>query len=551
MGLRDSKSPPPDTPSRSVRASSWRMLVALLATMVLAVACSGNGGTGDTDATTGGSDAPATTNAPDDTTAPDGTAGEGDGGSSTGPTTLVVSHPQEPPNWDYTQTGATAAVVPIGYNVLEPLLDKQEDGTLEPLVAESYEVSEDGLEYIFNIREATFHDGSELDSADVVYSLETNKASAIAGVSASLAVVDSIEAPDERTVVVTLSRPSQGFLVGMSERAGMVIPEGSQEELAAGPIGSGPYVFGEWRPDVDLTLERYDDYWGTLPHFEEITFRFMPNETAALAALETGEIDMIATVIGEGVARLSEFEEQDGFALTLNTARPLSYLGLNSKVEVFDDERIRQAIAHALDRESIMQAAISGWGETTCTYVNPPNEPWNSDYCPYPYDPERSRELLAEAGAENLTLDYKYLTIAEFPPIMEVVVANMADVGITLEIEGFELATYLETVNAEPFDYEVTSLTGQAVIDEWVCPGRASQVCDDTFDSLIADADAATDRDEWIDLRRQAVEYHADMAYVIPVFTKYNPTLHRADLEGIKPFRVFGEFDFRDLAWTE
>lgn len=533
------------TPDSSAGLSGWlRLIAAVLLLALVVVGCSSGEDDGSTDETSAGDDATGTT---------EGSSGDGGVASVEDReqgTTLRLAHPQEPPDWDYVQGTATAIRTLLVHNVVEPLIEKMEDGTYAPLLAEEYEASDDGLQYTFSLREATFHDGSELTAEDVLYSLDYNRNSEHTQLSVAFDAVESIEAPDDRTVVISLSRPSQRFLNGMSNHSGLIIPEGSAESLGESPVGTGPYTFDEWRPGVEVTLSRYDDYWGELPHFEDVEWRFIADETASINSLLAGDVDGIGSILGEGIDRYASVDETDGFTGVTTAGTEITYLSLNAEDPLFDDERIRHAIAHAIDREPILQAAFAGLAQPTCVFVNPPNEPWNSDHCPYPYDPDLSRDLLAEAGAEDLTIDFKFLTIAEFPPIMEVVTAQLSEVGITVNTEGRELATYLDEVVGET-DYQFTSLSGPSQIDAWTCPGRFTLDCVPEFDDLLAQADAAVDPEEWADLRRQAVEIHADRAYLLPVGNKEEVSLIRDDLAGVKPYRSNSEFDFRQLQWAD
>jgi peptide/nickel transport system substrate-binding protein len=380
---------------RGARRPQLLRLVTLTMVMALLAAACGGGDTGSDDATT--------------TTA-------GDTGADDRPAELVTTHPQEPPNWNYWQTGATALTAPTYLNVIQPLIERQADGSVEPLLAESWDVSDDSLEYTFHLREGVvFHDGTELDSADVVYSLLKNAESPNGNMANALAVVDAVEAVDDRTVLVRLSQPSAGFLQAVGMNSGIIVPDGFHEnsDPESEMIGTGPYVFGEYRPDVDLTLERFADYWDELPFFEKVTWRFIPDETAALNALEAGDVDMVGAILGEGVDRIDSLESQDEFQVLLPAPNEQAYFYFNSEVEVFQDERVRQAIAHGIDREAHLIAAVSGFGETNCVHAVPYSEPYRTDYCPYDYDPERARELLADAGyTDDLEIEYKYLTIA-------------------------------------------------------------------------------------------------------------------------------------------
>ena len=414
------------------------------------------------------------------------------------------------------------------------------------MLAESWEVSEDGTVFTFTIREAKFHDGSDLDAADVVYSLELNRAGEGA-ITTPFDSVESIASPDDRTVVVTLSQPSQSFLNGMATISSAIVPDGTGDQIAQGPIGTGPYVFIEWKPDVSVAMDRFSDYWGEAPFFSEVTWRFIADETASLNALLAGDIDGVAGILGEGIDRVDEIDAEADFKILTVAGFEISYLSLNATAPEFQDPLVVQAINHAIDRQPIVDAAFAGLGELTCTFVNPPNEPWASDYCPYEYNPELSRELLAEAGVPDMVIPFKYLTIAEFPPIQEVVTAQLTEAGFTVELEGRELTTYLDEVLGEVADYTFTSLSGPATIDAWKCPGRFTLYCDPVFDKLLEDGDAATDLAVTTDLRREAVEMHADAGYLIPIVAKVQAVALRDDLQGVKLFTAGSEFDLGGL----
>ena len=461
---------------------------------------------------------------------------------------LTVAAPQEPPNWDYSQSGATAIKTPLLYNVVETLVEKQEDGSVAPMLAESWDVSDDGTVYTFTIREAKFHDGSDLDSADVVASLEYNRAGE-GDIATPFDSVASIEATDARTVVVTLSQPSQAFLNGMATISSAIVAEGTTDQIAQGPVGTGPFVFVEWKPGVSVDMTRFADYWGDTPFFSAVTWRFIADETASLNSLLAGDIDAISAILGEGIDRVADIDADPNFNIETIAGFEISYLSLNATAPEFQDPRVVQAINHAIDRQPIVDAAFAGLGELTCTFVNPPNEPWASDYCPYEYDPAKSRELLTEAGMLDMVLPFKYLTIAEFPPIQEVVTAQLTEAGFTVELEGRELATYLDEVLGESADYTFTSLSGPSTIDAWKCPGFFTLYCDPEFDQLLIDGDAATDIAVTTELRRQAVEMHADAGFLIPIVAKAQVAAVRADLQGVKSFTAGSEFDLGYLSF--
>lgn len=466
-------------------------------------------------------------------------------------TSLVVATPQEPPNWDFTVGSATALNAVLFLNVLEPLLEEMEDGSYQPLLAESYKVSEDGLTYTFELAEATFHDGSDFTADDMLYSFEVYAESPRPAITGALEAVDDIEKIDDHTVEVTLSQPSQSFLDGMAGLAGIMIPEDSLEDQAQNPVGTGPFTFADWRPGVEVTLERYTDYHGELPYFEDVEMRFIGDETAAINALLAGDIDLINILVGDGMERVDSVAERDGFQVFQTPSNQLNYLAFSSKSDKFDDIRVRQAIAHAIDREAIAIGAYAGLAEPTCVFVAPRNLPWSDDYCPYAYDPAKAQELLAEVGATDLSVEMKYYNISDGPPVTELVTQYLAQVGITVEGANRELAAYLDEVLGTEPNFEMTTLTGPQTIESFLCPGWFIETCWPEFDALWQQADRALSREEAVDLRTQAVHLFTDEAYVIPTVTWIDNTLANADLEGWKSYRVLAEADLRNLRWAQ
>jgi|AntAceMinimDraft_1070359.scaffolds.fasta_scaffold22334_3 peptide/nickel transport system substrate-binding protein len=484
---------------------------------------------------------------------------EGTTSESAGVTTLVASYPQEPGSWNYLEDPSTALMVPTYLNVVESLFETAQDGGLQPLLAESVDVSDDGLAYTIRLREAVFHDGSSFDSADVLYSLDKNATSVSGTVAGPLAVIVSADAPDAQTVVLEIAAPSSAFLTALGTVATLVVPEGFFESADAGAklIGTGPFVFGEYVRDGSLTLDRFEDYWGDKPYMETIVHRFMSDETSSINALRAGELDVIGMLLGEGIDQVAGFIDDDSYAISFTPATQSSFVFLNPDADVMRDERVRQAIAHAIDREPIVQAAVSGYADATCVYLVPGNVPWASNYCPYAYDPDRSRELLAEAGyAEGLTIDFPYLTIAEFPVSFEILNAQLQAVGITVNARGQDLATWLDQVFGASADYEIAHITNNPSVFGYGCEGglaplgvAGKALCDEEFEAFVANNDQITDRGEYLVAMESMVNHFADMAWVIPLFGKTEPTIARADIEGIAPYRTNLEMDYRNITW--
>ncbi|MEJ7799572.1 MAG: ABC transporter substrate-binding protein, partial [Ilumatobacter sp.] len=431
------------------------------------------------------------------------------------------------------------------------------DGSIIPMLAEEWTISDDGLTYTFTMREAKFHDGSDLDTADVVYSMKKNAESPLSKLSAPHLNVASVEALDDRTVEIVLEQTSATFLRELGNSAGYVVPENFLEDNDANSvmIGTGPFVFGDYKPDTSLTFTRFEDYWGEKPYFEVIDWRFVDDETAALNGLKAGQYDFVTAVLAEGIERVSTFSEDPEFNVLFESAGEVSYMWLNVNVEPLQDIRVRQAIAHAINRDEAIEV-YDGYAEPTCLMVVPYAEPYNSDDCPYPYDPDRARELLAEAGYEDLEIDYPFVTVASHPFTMEVLTQQLGDVGITINSRGEDLTTYLDKTFKQG-GYEMSEIRDSANILQYGCEGgreplgASTKLCIPEFEDKLAVADSFTDEEEYLAAMSDLVKTFADLAWVTVISAPTVPMIMSADLEGIEEVRINNAIDLGSARWSD
>mgnify|MGYP002630087421 CR=1 FL=1 len=472
-------------------------------------------------------------------------------------TTLSIITPQEPASWNYYEVAANALRVPTFKNVQETLVELTDTGTIVPYLAESWEISEDGLVYTFTIRQGVkFHDGSDLDSADVAYSMKINAVSPNSKLSAAHANVKSVEAPDANTVVITLKKVSSTFLKELGQSAGYVVPENFLDDYDANTtmIGTGPYVFGEYKPGTSLTMTRFADYWGELPFFETLIWNFFTDETASLNGMLADEFDLNVAILDAGIERVDTFASDSKFKVTLQGATENSYMWLNINDKRFQDIRVRQAIAHAINREDAI-TVYNGNARPTCLMVIPDSEPYNSDYCPYPYDVEKAKALLAEAGyADGMEIDYPFPTVASHPFTMEVLTSQLAAVGITVKGRGEDLTTWLDKTWTKG-GYEMGEIRDSAGILQFGCKGgreplgKSSSLCIKEFEDKLAKADAFSNYDEHLAAMSELVKTFADLAWVTAIAAVQVPMISRADLTGVPAVRVNDGVDMRKARW--
>lgn len=410
--------------------------------------------------------------------------------------TLSIGMGLEPPHLDPT-AGAAAAIDEVVYaNVFEGLTRIGPDGTVLPGLAASWTVSPDGLVYTFALRQgAKFHDGTDFDASDVVFSYE--RALAPDSVNAKKAYFEpiaSVAATDAHTVVVTLKQPTGGFLFGMGSGDAVIVAPESAATNKSNPVGTGPFAFDTWAKGNQIAIRRNDAYWGPQARLSRVTFRIVSDPAAAAAALLAGDIDMFANF--PATELIPQFEADPRFAVHIGTTEGETILAMNNARKPLDDIRVRRAISHAIDRQTIVDGAMYGYGTPIGSHFAPHHPAYVDLTGVYPYDPAKARALLAEAGVSGLQLR---LTLP--PPAYarrggEIIAAQLRDVGIETEIVPVEWAQWLKQTFTE-YDYDLTIVSHTEPLDiEIYARDRyyfnyASQPYRDVIAALAAEPDPA------------------------------------------------------------
>jgi peptide/nickel transport system substrate-binding protein len=432
---------------------SRRTASVLVLSLVLA-ACAGTveDDTTTTTATTAppSTDAPATTT----TTAPASTTTT-EPAESSAETEVVIGLQLEPPTLDLTSSPAAAIPQVLLYNVYETLVKLEADGSITPLLAESWDLNDDGTVYTFTLRDGvTFHNGKALTADDVVFSIENVLTKDPAHPFATtLAPIETVEAVDERTVQITLSSFSSNLLFFLTQGQGVILDQAEIGSIDNSPVGTGPFRFSSWTVGDSIVLEKNPDYWGDEALLETVTFRYINDPNALNNALLAGDIDIIAGVSAPEL--LEVFEDDERFDVQTGLTNGEVTLAINAEHPPLDDLRVRQAILYAMDEQEIIDLAYFGYGVPIGSAATP-LDPWYVDLTGvYPHDPAEAEALLADAGVTDLTLDL-YL-----PPVSyarrggEILASQLADVGIDVEINNVEWGVWLEDVFANK-DYDLS-----------------------------------------------------------------------------------------------
>ncbi len=333
------------------------------------------------------------------------------------------------------------------YNIVEPLVKIDANGEIVPLLAESWDVSDDGLTYTFSLRQGVqFHDGADFDASDVVFSLDRARGDEIEHpFKAQLEPVESVTAIDDFTVEVVLSEFSANFLFFMAQSVGMIFDESDIDSLADNPVGTGPFAFKEWVRGDRIVVAANPDYWGDPALLSEVTYRYIEDPNALNNAMLAGDIQIIAGV--SAPETLDQFATDDAFDVAVGTTNGEVTLALNNRTDVLSDARVRQALSYATDRQEVIDGAYFGYGSMTGTFAVP-TDPYYEDLTGvYPYDPDKAIELLAEAGyADGLTLSMKAPPPSYARRAAEIIQSQWSKVGVTLEIENVEWGVWLADV---------------------------------------------------------------------------------------------------------
>ncbi len=411
-----------------------------------------------------------------------------------GQETLTLGMVLEPPNLDPT-AGAAAAIDEVVYaNVFEGLTRFGPDGSVGPGLAASWEVSPDGTTYVFRLREGVkFHDGTEMNADDVVFTLDRARAEGSTNAQKALfAGIESVTALDPLTVEVKLSAPNGNFPFNMAWGDAVIVAPESIGTAATAPIGTGPFLFREWVQGDRVTLERNPDYWGEAPALSRATFKFISDPNAAFAALMAGDVDAFPNF--PAPETLAQFESDPRFKVIVGSTEGETILAMNNRAEWLSDKRVREAIAHAINRQEIIDGAMFGFGTPIGTHF----APHNPDYLDLTelsdYDPDMARALLAEAGAEGITLRLMLPPPSYARRGGEIIAAQLRAVGIETEISNLEWSQWLEQVfKGKDYDLTIVSHTEPADINIYARPDYYFQYDNPSFQILIEELAVTAD----------------------------------------------------------
>jgi len=474
-------------------------------------------------------------------------------GAATAKSDITLAMQLEPPHLDPTSAAAGAIDSVLYSNVFEGLTRFASDGSIIPGLAQSWVISDDGLTYTFTLAEGvTFHDGTTMDAEDVKFSLDRARAEDSANAQKALyAGITSVDVVDPMTVKLTLAAPNGSMLFNLAWGDAVIVAPESIENIKQAPVGTGAFKFANWVQGDNITLEKNADYWGTPAKLDKVTFKFISDPTAAFAAVMAEDVDVFAGY--PAPENVPQFEADPRFQVIVGNTEGETILSTNNKMPPFDNVKVREAMAHAIDRQAIIDGAMFGLGTPIGTHFAPHNPDYVDLTADSAYDPEKAKALLAEAGfAEGFT------TTLKLPPPSyarrggEIIAAQLREVGIQTEITNLEWAQWLEEVfKGKDFGLTIVSHTEPMDIGIYARPDYYFQYDDADFQAMNTGLEAEADpakRSALLDQMQRKISGDYVNGYL---FQLAIPTIAKAGVQGLWENAPTQANDMTAVSWAE
>ncbi len=464
---------------------------------------------------------------------------------------VVLAMTLEPPGLDPTAGAASAIAEIVQYNIFETLTKINPDGSVSPLLAESWEVSPDLKTYTFRLRrDARFHNGEPCNAAAVKFSFDRAGGDKSTNKDKRLFAGLSTQVVDEHTLVLLNREIEPDLLFLLGQATAIIVEPKSADSNSTKPVGTGPYQLADWRRGASLTLTAWRE-WRQAAQIKmrRATFRFIPDPAAQVAALLAGDVDAFPRVTPRAMA---PFKANPRFQLIVSGSRAKTILAINNARKPLSDRRVRSAIAAAIDRKAVIQGAADGLGVPIGSHYVPGAFGYVDTTGINPYDPDKARRLLVEAGVKTpLALT---MTLPPAPYARqggEVIAAQLARVGITVKLQNVEWAQWLSgTYGSKNYDLTLISHVEPFDLGNYAKPDYYWGYQSVPFNALyeqIKNAARATDRTRLLAEAQRLLAEDAVHAFL------YQPqwvTVANKNLRGLwKDMPVFVN-DLSALSWA-
>jgi peptide/nickel transport system substrate-binding protein len=467
---------------------------------------------------------------------------------------LVVQVATEPPGLDLTASPASAIAAVVFYNVQECLVKVDRHGKLVPWLAERWHTSDEKNYTFFLKRGVRFHGGREMKAADVKFVLErAMNPETKHPYPQYYAAIANIVVKDDYTVTISLKAPNAAFLLNLARQGSVIYPREAVETLKSAPVGTGPFTVAEWVRGDRIVLARNADYHVKgLPRLERVTYRFIPDPNAALAALKAGDVD--AAMFGIGPEHVPELQKDSRFQVIIGETTNDVILAMNNARKPYADVRVRRAVTYAINKPEVVRGAMFGLGRVLGTNVDPLN-PYFVDLAgAMPFDPARARKLLGEAGypdgfeAVLRVAPQYYYTVRTG----EVITSQLQKVGIKVRIEQVEWGQWLSRVWKDA-DYDLT-IIGHAEawdIANYANPKYYFRYDSPRFQELHGKSEVTIDDKARRELYVQMQKLLVEDAPVVWLFVHPRLAVTKKGLQGLWKDLPLLAFDLSEVSWAK
>jgi peptide/nickel transport system substrate-binding protein len=458
----------------------------------------------------------------------------------------------EPPHLDPT-AGAAAAIDEVVYaNVFEGLTRIDQNGGVQPSLATSWTISDDGMTYTFTLKEGvTFHDGTGFDADDVVFTYDRARAEDSTNAQKGIfAPITSVTAVDPSTIEIKIAQPQGDFLFNIGRGDAVIVAPESAETNQSNPVGTGPFKFVQWDQGSRVILEKNPNYTGTPAFMNKATFVFISDPNAAQNAMLAGDVDGFANF--PAPESLAIFEADPRYQVVRGSTEGETILSTNNAKAPFNDKRVRQAIAHALDRQAIIDGAMFGYGTPIGTHFAP-HHPYYEDLLgTYPRDIERAKALLAEAGyPEGFKATFKLPPPTYARRGGQIIAAQLREIGIELELINVEWGQWLEDVfKTKNYDLSIVSHVEPFDIGIYANPDYYFQYDNVVFQAIIEKLNVTADEAKREQLARAAQRILAEDAVNGYLFQLAKTGVWNINLDGMWPNSPVEGNDLTAVRWT-
>jgi len=427
-------------------------------------------------------------------------------------------------------------------NIFEPIVRQDADGNIVPGLADSWDISDDGLEYTFYLAsDVTFHDGVPVTVEDVEYTVEMYMASDYTG--PYMGFINHCEIVDDSTLKIILDYPYAPCLSTLVMYSGVIRPDFYDADgnmISREPIGCGPYEFVEWAQGDKIVVKANEDYFREVPPIKNVTYKVIVDKTTAAIALEKGEVDMFQNLANSD---LNTIRANPNLDVLVQSSGWFFFLMLNTEVEPFNNIKVRQAIAKAIDKEAMVNELLEGNAEVANSLISKGMSGYIDGFDPLPYDIEAAKALLAEAGYPD-GFDTELVVPESRALHAQVIQADLKQIGINVEIKVLEVGTYWDVLEACDFDMSFVrwgymfndpdvGIYSLYRSDE-VISGNYGQYNNPTVDKLLADARAEGDPVLRDSMYQEIETIVMNDAPDIPIFWSYSNLGYNTAIQNVK-----------------